>query len=642
MRTAFDRWAAPALLGTGGLLAAVSTLFSSGSSNGRLVWIGLAALVVATGVAAWAFLGLPRPVLGREAVAALLFLTALVAWNGISVLWSIEPDRSWDYLNRGLVYLAFAVVGAAIGSIVPRATRAWAYVLAGVLALPLGWALLTKAVPAVGSESGRIARLSSPVGYWNALGLLFAMALPLALWLAARRDHAHWLRMLGVVYVYALVVGLLLTYSRGGVLVAGVAALLWIAFGQPRVESAAVLLLGGGAGLGVAVWAFSRPGLAEDAQSHSLRVHDGAWFALIFVLAGALVGALGYLGSVVEERRPLDERRRKLFGQAALAVLVLGVAAGAVGLAVEAKPQGWFKEFTSQPTNVTAGQGPGRFASVSSSSRWLWWKEAWHAFEDQPVRGTGAGTFELTHRLLRTNNIVVTEPHNVPLQFLSETGLVGFLLFLGFIVAAALGVVRAVRRLHGLERPAAIALGVVVGAYLVHSLVDFDWDFVAVAGPFFLTLGVLLGGGVARDEPRPWLAPLPVVVAVAVALSLLTPWFAQRDTDAAYSALADGRPLVSYRHARDARSLNPLALDPVFAQALALGQLGDFQGARQLYIDAVRLQPLNWRAWYELGRFEEAEQDYARALPPLERARDLDPQNSMLQAEVNNARSAAG
>jgi hypothetical protein len=220
MRTAFDRWAAPALLGTGGLLAAVSTLFSSGSSNGRLVWIGLAALVVATVVAAWAFLGLPRPALAREAVAALLFLTAFAAWNGITVLWSIEPDRSWDYLNRGLVYLAFAIVGVAVGSIVPRATRAWAYVLAAALALPLGWALLTKAVPAVSSASGRIARLSSPVGYWNALGLLFAMALPLALWLAARREHAHWLRMFGVVYVYALVVGLLLTYSRGGVLAA--------------------------------------------------------------------------------------------------------------------------------------------------------------------------------------------------------------------------------------------------------------------------------------------------------------------------------------------------------------------------------------------------------------------------------------
>ncbi|MDQ2910793.1 MAG: tetratricopeptide repeat protein, partial [Actinomycetota bacterium] len=139
----------------------------------------------------------------------------------------------------------------------------------------------------------------------------------------------------------------------------------------------------------------------------------------------------------------------------------------------------------------------------------------------------------------------------------------------------------------------------------------------------------------------PWLAPLPVVVAMAVALSLLTPWFAQRDTEAARGALADGRPLQAYRDARDARSLNPLALDPLFAQAAALEQLGDFQGARQLYIDAVRLQPLNWRAWYELGRFEEDQQDYARAIPPLKRAVELDPQGSLAPAELAKVKSLA-
>jgi tetratricopeptide (TPR) repeat protein len=197
-----------------------------------------------------------------------------------------------------------------------------------------------------------------------------------------------------------------------------------------------------------------------------------------------------------------------------------------------------------------------------------------------------------------------------------------------------MGVVRAVRRLEGIEQAAAVALSVLVGAYLLHSLVDFDWDFVAVSGPFFLTVGVLLGGRVARDERRPWLAPLPVAVAVAMALSLLTPWFAQRATDAAQVALADGRPLQAYRDARDARSLNPLALDPIFAQALALEQFGDYQGARQLYIDAVQLQPLNWWPWFVLGKFEENQQDYARAIPPLTRAAELDPQGSLAQAEL--------
>jgi hypothetical protein len=553
------------------------------------------------------------------------------------VIWSIEGDRSWAYLNRGLAYTAFAVVGLALGPYLRR----WSYVLAGVLALPLGWALLGKAVPALGG-SGRVARLSSPIGYWNALGLLFAMALPLALWLAARREHRHWLRTAGVVYVYALVVGLLLTYSRGGVLAAGAAVVLWLVLATPRIESAAALLLGGGAGLGVAVWAFSRPGLAEDGQSRAARVHDGAWFAVVFSLAALAVGALAYLGSLAEERRPLSDSRRRLVGRAALGVLVVGVAVGVAGLAAESKPEGWFREFAAQPTDPTQQAGPQHLANASSSSRWLWWKEAWHAWNGQPWRGTGAGSFELTHRLLRTNDIVVTEPHNVPLQFLSETGLVGFFFALVSIAAAAVGVVRRLRSLGGGERAAATSLAVLAAAYVLHSLVDFDWDFVAVSAPFFLSVGALLGGRLVRDEPRLVWTPVPAAVGVAFALSLLTPWFAERSTDSARTAIADGRPVLAYRDARDARSLNPLALDPLLVQAAALEQLGDFQGARRLYIDAVGLQPLNWWPWYELGRFEEGQQDWVRAIPPLERSVELDPLNPLPAAELKQARSHAG
>ena len=630
MIRALERWAAPLLLGAGGVLAAVSALFSYGSSSGRLVWIGVAALAVATAVVVGALVGVPRPSFSTEAVVALGACAAFVAWNGISVIWSIEGDRSWSYFNRGLVYLVLFAIGLWLA---PYA-REWAYVLAGVLALPLGWALLGKAIPALGS-SGRVARLSSPIGYWNALGLLFAMAIPLAVWLAARREHSHWLRASGVVYVYALVVGLLLTYSRGGVLAAGAAVVLWLVLGSPRVESAAALLLGGGAGLGVAVWAFSRPGISSDNQPHSVRAHDGAWFAAIFVLVAVLIGALAYLGSVAEERSPLTAARRRLVGQVALGVLVAGVAIGVVALVAESKPQGWFRDFTTQPTDASLQGGPQHLANASSSSRWLWWKEAWHAWNAQPWRGTGAGSFDLTHRLLRTNKIVVTEPHNVPLQFLSETGLVGLFFALAGIVAAALGVAR---RVPGRD-PAVVALAVLAVAYVLHSLVDFDWDFVAVTAPFLLSVGALLGGPLVRDEPRVSWSPLPAVAALAVALSLLTPWFAERSTDSASAALADGRPRVAYRDARDARSLNPLALDPLLVQAKALDQLGDAQGARQLYIDAVELQPLNWRPWYELGVFEIGRQDYTRAIRALERAVELDPFNQIPPLALEQARS---
>jgi O-Antigen ligase len=640
MRSALERHAALIVLGVGGVLVAVCVLFSDGSSNGRLVWIGLVAWALAALAGCLAWLGYPRPALAREAWIALGLLAAFVVWCGLSVLWSMEPDRSWDYLNRGLVYLALAVVGLALGAL-PGAVRLWAYVLAAIVALALGWTLLGKAVPAFGG-SGRIARLSAPVGYWNALALLLVLGLPLALWLAARREHSHWLRAGGAVFLYGLVVGLLLTYSRGGVAVALVAIAAWLVLGGPRLEGAAALLLGGGAGVAVAVWAFSRPGLADDLQPHSSRVHDGAWFALVFVLGAAVVAALAYLGSLAEEQRPLDEARRRAVGRIALAALAVGAAAAIVGLVVESKPQGWFREFSQAPTNTSQIVGPTRLTTISSTSRWQWWTEAWTAFTDQPVRGTGAGSFELAHRLLRSNNIVVTEPHNVPLQFLAETGVIGFLLALGSVAAAGLGVLQRVRGLGREEQAAAFALVVAAGAYLLHSVVDFDWDFVAVSAPFFVTVGVLLGGGPVPGERRVGLAPLPAVVALAVALSLLTPWFAQRDTDSALAALDEGRPALAASRARDAHSLNPLSQDPLLVQAGALEQLGLFTRARELYVRAVELQPLNWRGWYELGRFEAGIGNYGAAVGPLRRAVFLDRYGSLAPPLLVQVEQQAG
>ena len=164
-----------------------------------------------------------------------------------------------------------------------------------------------------------------------------------------------------------------------------------------------------------------------------------------------------------------------------------------------------------------------------------------------------------------------------------------------------------------------------------------------MTAPFVLTVGALLGGPeVIRDEPRLVWSPLPAAAAIAVALSLLTPWFAERDTDSARTAIAEGRPVRAYREAGNARSLDPLALDPLFVQAAALEQLGDIQGARRRYADAVRLQPLNWRTWYELGSFEADQRAWDRAIPPLERAVELDPLNTIPSGLLNQAKAAAG
>src|ERR1044071_10029286 len=124
MRTAPERHAALLVLGAGGGLAGVAALFSAGSSSSRLLWLGLAALVLSATAATAAALGW-WPVLSRQALLALGLLIAFVCWCGISIVWSIEPDRSWEYFNRGLVYVAFAVVGLARGSTSTGGSSTW-------------------------------------------------------------------------------------------------------------------------------------------------------------------------------------------------------------------------------------------------------------------------------------------------------------------------------------------------------------------------------------------------------------------------------------------------------------------------------------------------------------------------------------
>src|SRR5436309_1267281 len=325
-------WLAPApvIAAVAGGLVAASVLFSDGSSDDPLMWIGGLAIVFAAAAAVSATVGaLAVPQLTPAGLAAAGCLTTFVVWQGFSMLWSIEADRTWNYVNRGLVYLAFLVLGLVAGTIrrAPRYAAGW---LAVVTAAAVGCALATKIFPRLSSETERVARLSSPIGYWNVLALLAVFALPLALWIAAPRTRPAWLRAAGVVYLYAALVALVLTFSRGGVAVGIVAVALWFAIARPRLESAAVLALALAPTLAVSGWAFSRPGLTKDGQPRSLQVHDGRWFALALVLGGIGAFAAAFFVARYENQRPLTEPWRLRLGRAAV-VAVVAAAAVSVG-----------------------------------------------------------------------------------------------------------------------------------------------------------------------------------------------------------------------------------------------------------------------------------------------------------------------
>jgi hypothetical protein len=642
---------APAFLGVVGVLLAAAVLVGGGAEDGPLLWIGGGAVLATAAAIVAALLGaLPTPDLGRAGWAVGGFLGAYVLWSGISIGWSIGPDRSWEAFNRGSVYVAMLAAGVVVSSLSRRSATLTAAALAAVFGAAVLWALAGKVVPPIGPDVDRSARLRSPVGYWNALALLVAMSLPLWLWAASLRRHPIAVRAAGAVLLFASVVALLLTSSRGGVLVALVAVAVWLALARALLEGAMVLLLAAPLGLAVSAWALEQPGLVEAGASSSQRWTDGLQLGVALALGGGLVAAGAF--ALIRREPSLEPSERARLGRVALAVTAaLTFVVLVAGIVRVGNPVSWvdvrIDEFRNPPS-VQVTQDPSRFTSFSSNHRWTWWKQAWEVFEEHPGRGTGARTFELARRPLRSDTQAPIEPHNLGLQALSETGLVGFALLGATVVAAVLVVAGALRRLHGSERAAAVALAAAAVAYLAHSLIDMGWEYLAVSVPVFLAVGVLAGAGRAppeRGPRRPVLAAGVALVAATLVASLASPWLAERRIDDAFAALEQGDTVGAGEAAARAADLNPLSIEPLLVQALAAEVLGDRSGAERLYRDAVELQPRNPVTWYEFGRFLfESKRDPDNAFLILDRSYALDPYGPAgpLLDEVRAALEARG
>ena len=582
---------------------------------GDSVWLAVAALALSGGWGALALAG--RAPLPRGGGALLASLLAVAVWTGLSVSWSIAPDLSWAELNRTLVLVAFLVVGLLLGAAGGRRACSLA---AGALLVAFGaavlWALAGKAIPALFPDGDRAARLRDPIGYWNALALAADILLVLALRLSCAAGASRPARAGGAVLAYASIVAVLLTASRAGVAAAVVGVALWLWLRRERVEAALLAVAASVPAIVVAAWAFSRPALVEDGQPRADRVADGAWFGLLLLAGGAVVALL----ALQLERRPLQPAQRRTAGRVLVVLAAVFVLAG--GIAVAAGAGGVADEFRGgEVTNE-----PGRLGSLSSNNRLAWWGEARDIFAVRPLAGAGANTFEVARKRYRDIASAVTQPHSVPFQFLAGMGLVGVALFAALVVAAAAAALGALRRAEGSERDAAAALAVALALWLLHALVDYDWDFVAVTGPVLFAAGVLAASG---RPPRLAAMPLAAVgagaLAVAAVFSVLTPWLAGRELRSVSAALDRGDVAAAVAAANRARDLDPLSLEPLFALGLVEERRNDVGAALAAYFEATRSQPENPEAWLQLGLFEFDQGDRCSAYTHLNEAYTLDP-----------------
>jgi hypothetical protein len=465
------------------------------------VVIGALAAIAAAG---WLGSGSLRFTAPRLAIIGIALLTAFAIWSGITLFWSVAPDQTWLELNRALAYVLCLCVAIAIGATHARALELVARGFFAVAIAVTVYALGQKLVPGLHitgvfnlNQTGPLPRLQEPLGYWNALGLFVAMAVPIALAYAVDRDSSPRMRLSGIAAVELMLLVIAFTYSRGGLLALALALVAGIALSGARLRSMMWLALACLTTIPPLVLGLSNHALTTADVSLAHRESAGGLLAAVLIasLLCLYLGARTLLD--LEQRVRLDAGGTRTVGRLLAGAAVALVLAGVVALSLSPRGLGGsvshaWKTFTA--TRATSNYDPHRLLSADSENRWVWWKEAAGAFSDRPVAGWGAGSFGVVHLLYRRDTLTVQQPHSVPLQFLAETGLVGALLALGggaLLLAAATGTVR--RRAPGPQRLLAAAVLAGAVAYGIHSLYDWDWDIPAVTFPALLLLGVLCG-----------------------------------------------------------------------------------------------------------------------------------------------------
>jgi hypothetical protein len=584
-----------------------------------------------------------RALRGVAAVPAIALL-ALAVFSLLSALWASSTEAALSEFNRCVLYAAVYVL--AVAAIRRRLIHAWCDGIAwGVTALGIV-SLGSRLAPGVVNGGGSFdflpiayIRLSYPIGYWNALSVIIAIAIPLLL-RGATAPRPPLVRALYVLPIPALTATMYLTSSRGGALAAGASVLALILLSARRWAVIAAVVVGGAtSALSVHALVVRRElvnGPLASAAAVSQRGSAAVQIALACVLAAAVYGLATYGWSRFGRPVPLAAER----------FVAIGALVATLAAVIAVHPIRQFDAFrsTSAPSTASADYVQAHLLSASGNGRWQLWTSGIKEFRAHPLAGGGAGSFQewwLQHRPLA---LFVQDAHSLYVEMLGELGVIGLALVLAIVAAAAIAAARIVRYGDGRTRADGAAVAAAFVAFLVAAGVDWMWEVTAVSAAALIALALLARlspvvqhervgettdvwrSGMIRPEAAvaAWIGGAVLLAALFYAEA--APLLAQRKVEASYAAVRGGDARRAYTSALDARDVTPWAASPYLQLALVDEEVGRFGRARNWVDQAIQRDSKNWQLWLvasrlaaKQGQIETAQRDLSRAaaLNPL-------------------------
>jgi hypothetical protein len=620
-----------------GLLTAYASFRSGGFLAGTPALLAVAVgvlVVLRVTLAQDPFAGFNRAI---TIPAAALGLYAI--WILVSSVWSGAPARAMIEFDRALLYwLVFVLCGSLA---VTHRRLAWAVQGVAIAILVVATAALaSRLLPKLVEVDPTVAaqRLNWPLTYWNTLGLLSVLGLTFFTHLTCSEREPAPLRVVGAATLPILATTLYFTFSRGSMMVAGLAVVAYLTLARPRALVSG--LLAGGPAVAVAVVAATRADLlGGDEPTTAAAAAQGEHVALVVGLCVLGAGLTRTLLLPIDARlRALVISRRvrrsvyaalaALLASAALVSLTAFDASDRVGGVVEGfstggNPSGEFRERLLDPTN---------------NGRLEQWKVALSAFREEPVIGLGAGKFGQHWLVERDSGLRVEDAHSVYVEALAELGLVGFVL----VVVTIGGILAAIsRRLRGAGRHLHAALLAAGFAWALHAGIDWDWEMPA-ATIWLFGLGAMALSRRSADGRGP--APRRSArVAVGVCcLALVVPPAlmveSQRKLNESVNALKrdDCSAAVDAALASsDALSARP---EPFEVLGFCDVRLGQARLGVQMLEAAVRRDPDSWERHYGLALVRAAAGLDPRA--EARRALELNPLDPLARRAVRLFRTS--
>lgn len=584
------------------LLPGALTVYLSFSGGGFFagttavaVLVTLAAMLLRVTLAEQPFEGVSPP-LAVAGVALGLF----TVWTLVSFAWSDADARALLEFDRALLYLLVLILA---GSVLRTSERV-RWMVRGIAVgtfVVCSVALVTRVLPEVWPIESNVAneRLSYPITYWNALGLLAALGAVMSLFLTTDEREPRVSRALGAGALPVLGPTLLLTASRSAIAVAVLGLAVFVLLGRPRSLLPGLVAAGPATALAV-VLTYQADLLATDRYTTAAAVAQGKDAALAIALcaAGALLLRLVLLpGDRVLAGVHLSHRlRRPVIGAAAGGALLTTIVL-VVSLDAPSYVQRQYDRFL-DGSDVTNSRS--RLTNPANNGRIDLWRVARDSWRRERLHGAGAGTYQTLWTRYRPTRQQATDGHSLYLEALAELGVVGLAL-----IVLSLGVVlaRLVRLARGGDRALYGAILAIALAWTLHAGVDWDWEMPAATIPVLALGGLALAAGTARVGPPARLTRLVLgigLLIVAVSPALIAS--SQSRLNQSVRAFRQGDCDVAVDRALSSASALNVRPEPyeIIAYCDARRRGANRLGV-QMMEEAVQRDPDNWEFRYGLA-----------------------------------------